>query len=322
MSAVSQEHFRVVGGWLNDLAVFVAGNSSVEEVRTKLAAMTGLLASKAPAECFTAESLEFCARKFKFMPSYAELWARLQTFERERSKQLAISGPSAAPAFDADVEDSGLPAASKALVGFWIRDFNAGGTPRQLTLSLDVMRSKATDGYRWLINARSDAGMRAADIAVRNHWGDAEHRWTPPSETEKDEVARTVDEVRAGRVEPLPRGVGVSGTVARALTMHTPDPQRPDPTHVPEAEPPPPPASTPPPEHVLARRMDNPLLRPLAERDAARAAEAQLQGHEFDHAPAQPAPVPPAPAPDPDDDDDWVPTFAPHLRVVPKVPRP
>jgi hypothetical protein len=61
MSGPSQAHFSFVGGWLNDLAVFVAGKAPLEDVKVKIAAMTGLLASKAPSEWFTPESLEFCA---------------------------------------------------------------------------------------------------------------------------------------------------------------------------------------------------------------------------------------------------------------------
>ena len=60
--------------WLSSLAVLVAGGrSSAEDAEIKLNAYAGMLQGKMPVCAFTRDTLDRAARRFKFLPSYAEL---------------------------------------------------------------------------------------------------------------------------------------------------------------------------------------------------------------------------------------------------------
>lgn len=60
--------------WLSSLAVLVAGGrSSAEDAEIKLKAYAAMLDGKMPVCAFTRDTLDRAARKFKFLPSYAEL---------------------------------------------------------------------------------------------------------------------------------------------------------------------------------------------------------------------------------------------------------
>lgn len=57
--------------WLKMLGVLCAGNATVADARMKVGAYSAML--NHPASCFTKESLDRAGRRFKFVPSYAEL---------------------------------------------------------------------------------------------------------------------------------------------------------------------------------------------------------------------------------------------------------
>lgn len=72
--------------WLSSLAVLVAGGrSSAEDAEIKLNAYAAMLEGKMPVCAFTRDTLDRAARKFKFLPSYAELTELLSAIVSPRT---------------------------------------------------------------------------------------------------------------------------------------------------------------------------------------------------------------------------------------------
>lgn len=224
------------------------------------------------------------------VPTLARLRKALDIWH-EANKPKAVVLPDSVDATD-------LPATDRALVRFWLRDF-AEGKPRQaLTISLSVLRRHAPSGYRWLLDTRSDGAMLAAEIAVTQRWGEAEHRWTPPTEEEKAAVAVIVRPYTAAM--DLPTGENRTPTPQQYADMRSDEgvvvPSKSASAESPAASGP---AGTPPDAHVQARRLENALLKPFAEQKAARQAEIDAGAIYEDYLPeATPEPEP-EPEPEP-----------------------
>jgi hypothetical protein len=79
---------RHVQDWLNRLSAIIPKSLELTDLAAKIDQLADMLVAKVPPDLFDSDSLEFCARRFKFFPGYAELWGRLQTYQRERPKSL------------------------------------------------------------------------------------------------------------------------------------------------------------------------------------------------------------------------------------------
>jgi hypothetical protein len=149
-----------IADWLNQLATIVPKAMEITDIAAKIDQLADLLVSKVPTTLFDTDSLEFCARRFKFWPTYADLWARLQTWQRERPKEQK-----ALPAPEGVEINPSLNAQDRALVRSWwnLRAENiANGT---LATALDVQR-------RWPAVFREicNTDTEAAAIAVKRGW--------------------------------------------------------------------------------------------------------------------------------------------------------
>lgn len=148
-----------LAGWINDLSSMTGGRSGDADLAVKIAAITHMLEKKAEPEWFTKDSLEFCLRKFKFFPSYAELWARLQGYNREREKQFALAAPVELP-----YDGHGLSNSDR----IWIKGWNdkRTGNRAEAAVFLSCVRKYASDGFKLLV--RDDEIAR--DIAMKRDW--------------------------------------------------------------------------------------------------------------------------------------------------------
>jgi hypothetical protein len=191
---------KVIAGWMNDLSVMVGARPDDADLRVRITAATAMLAQRAEPGWFTADSLEFCMRKFKFFPSYAELWARLQTFDREKSKQLALTSPPELP-----YEGSGLSTGDRSWCKGW-QDRREGNRAER-GVFLSCIRKFAPEGFKLLV--RDDEIAR--DIAAKRGW-----LREPRTET-----------------DPVPPSQDIRGKITNgaAMPIASGAPRSPDPAH-------------------------------------------------------------------------------------------
>lgn len=138
-------------------------------------------------------------------------WDRVPTLGRLRKALDAVAPKQqlADPYMPIELREMSIPGEDRQLASLWLRHFDEGHTERELTIELAVIRRYGPAGYRWLINARSNAGMRAAEIAVRQKWTGSRHE--AATDDEKDEVSRTVQQI--GSNLEMDRLYGPSGRV-------------------------------------------------------------------------------------------------------------
>lgn len=321
---MSLEHIR---GWLIDLSKHVGRAQDLGDLAALIESTAAMLETKAPPDLFTPDSLEFCLRRFKFFPAYAELWARLQTYQREQTKQLALPPPSVAAAFSSP--EAPISDADRPHVDAWLRA--EANKTADLGARLAVVRKLAARGFDWLVRNN----IRAGEIALHRGWiADADTSTMPERmRTEWDDpafITRRVADLTAERDDPRLAAVDanslrfMAGLVARwaPQNLHlipnevpkranaigaqrTPTPQqqadmRADDGIVtpPKITPESPPAARKPhgaltPEQLHEVRMNNPALRPFAEQKAARKAEIDAGAIYEDYLPeATPEPEP------------------------------
>lgn len=185
--------------WLVGLSQHVAKGHDGGDLAAMIERTAVMLAAKAPADLFTGDSLEFCLRRFKFFPTYADLWARLQTFQREQLKQHAIAGPSADSTSFPGADD--MPAADRAMVGFW-SEYQSGAKkfPSNVTRAtwLSMIRRPAPAAFQYIMS--TDDTARA--IALDKGW--IREPEEIANET-REVVHEQVREVRASTVDDAPR---------------------------------------------------------------------------------------------------------------------
>jgi hypothetical protein len=176
----------LIGGWLNDLAGMLGGKPLIDaELRDKVTAMTGMLARKAHPDWFTADSLEFCLRRFKFFPGYADLWARLQLFQREQSKQLVLAAPPDIPYAD----NPRLSDADRHWCKGWQKQRHEGAEADRVRF-LDTLRRYSSAAFEVLC---VDCEI-ARDIARRKGWISR-----PPATAEEQiAISKTVASIAHG----------------------------------------------------------------------------------------------------------------------------
>jgi hypothetical protein len=175
-------HSVVVATWLNDLAVLTAGNRPAEDLKVKVAALTGVVADAFPDPAvFTKASLYAISQQTTFLPSFAELHRLLTDWWQSNQPRMFF--------VPLELENASMSAEDRANVIVWLQHETAKDlSRREMTARLAVIRRYAPAGYRWVIANN----LLAADIAVTHRWAEAEHRWAPPSEEEKAAVARLV----------------------------------------------------------------------------------------------------------------------------------
>lgn len=162
---MSVNHIR---DWLTNLSQHVGRAQNVGDLAALIESTAAMLATKAPVDLFTPDSMEFCLRRFKYFPAYAELWARLQAYQRELSKQLALAAPPVSETLPG-ADDFDLTRSDQLMAQFW-NETRAGTRPlaRGVTLhtSLDVMRLTHERAYRYIIKTDPEAEA----IAVKAGW--------------------------------------------------------------------------------------------------------------------------------------------------------
>jgi hypothetical protein len=156
-------HHRLVGGWLNDLAILTAGNGRVEDQRAKVAAMTAVMADAFPMPAaFTKESLYAIGKQNNFFPSFGDLHRQLSAWwDTQRPRTFTVPP---------ELATAPLSSEDRAQVAAWLRAQIGGSVSAvDLRLRLGVVRRYAPAGFEWLV--RHD--LAAAGMAVRAGWGDA-----------------------------------------------------------------------------------------------------------------------------------------------------
>jgi hypothetical protein len=164
----------------------------------------------------------------------------------------------------ADLADADLSGEDRMNVQLWIEHHEKGDLgEKEMIGRLAVMRRYASKGYKWLIRQRTDAAMRAAEIAVRQRWVDEEHVWTPPTQEERDAVAAIVRQrfPTAQQADDLRADDGRVHVAARPIAAHA----APASIVMPDGRL----AGSLTPEHQRALRMGNPILREVQEREDA-----------------------------------------------------
>jgi hypothetical protein len=190
--------------WLMQLSSLTQKNLEITDMAAKIDLIADMLIAKVPIDLFTAESLEFCARRIKFM-TYADIWARLQAWQRERPKTLlALPSVGAEP----DPGDDTLTADDRMQIKVF-RERRAVGFPRtdemkdgkidplrappthgfgfdrRLTVALDIQRRYNPNVFQWLINNDNELAM----IAVRRGWDvPADHDYVAALKTEGEQL--------------------------------------------------------------------------------------------------------------------------------------
>jgi hypothetical protein len=155
----SPAHLTRVGTWLNDLATLVAGSTPLAEIKTKIAAVAGLLAEDFPhRDTFTKTSLAAMAKEFTFFPSYAELVRHLNRWwDINRPKTIPL------PEMDED-----MPEPDRAIVRSWneyrsgVKKLDCGNIEHWLS----IIRKYAPAAFAYL--CRTDT--LAAAIASSKCW--------------------------------------------------------------------------------------------------------------------------------------------------------
>lgn len=156
--------------WLNDLLQVIPKALEMTDIAVKIDQLTDMLAAKVPIDLFDADSLEFVARRQRFFPSYADLWSRLQAWQRTRPKLLKALAP---PDPEEEDIDPSLDVTAKALVLSWRKaranDFGHlrrhGDIEARMTVALGVLRrNEAAFAYV----CRTD--IEAERIALRRYW--------------------------------------------------------------------------------------------------------------------------------------------------------
>ena len=210
MGHLEIDHIR---RWLVLLSGHVARNQDVGDIAAVIEATAAMLAGKAAPDLFTPDSLEFCLRRFKFFPTYADLWARLQTFQRERdSHRAALNAPSSY----GPLSDAPMTGAERANAEVWLKAEASGATEAELVNRLSVLRKAQLDAYRWLIANNG----HARDIAEARGWESRERR-APPAE-EWGDPAKVLASVRNILVLPHPQASMLLGVLRRIVTDHAP----------------------------------------------------------------------------------------------------
>lgn len=150
-------HITTVGHWLTDLSTLTAGDTSLADLRAKVAATTGVLADAFPdPRCFTRDSLIAISRQNTFFPSFGVLHRQLGDYwERNRPREFSMPvGLSEAP----------LTSSDRANVVVWLQARMAGKTSESdLIARLAVVRRYAEAGFQWLVNN----DLFAAELAVK-----------------------------------------------------------------------------------------------------------------------------------------------------------
>lgn len=249
-----------VSGWLNDLRLACAVSREPQaDIEARLAVMTNAIIHEFPdSTLFGKEMLFAVSKQNTFFPGLADLSRQIGEW-RDAHRPKTFIVPS-------ELTDTDLTAEDRMNVQIWLEHDAAGDlSEREMTLRLGIIRRYSIKGYRWLLAQRTNAAMRAADIAVRQRWVDEEHVWTPPTQEERQAVSEIVrqrfptsqqaQDVRAddGRVsvaaspvaaQVRPAGIVMpDGRIAGSLSE----------------------------EHQRAYREANPILREVqAQQDAAR----------------------------------------------------
>lgn len=79
--------------WLIALGVLSAGSMPPAEAKAKIDAYSPMLAEEFSDWCFTPSSLAFCAKQFKFFPSFGELAAKLTEWRKDNTPPGAYDRP-------------------------------------------------------------------------------------------------------------------------------------------------------------------------------------------------------------------------------------
>jgi hypothetical protein len=268
-------HTASVAAWLNDLAALCGGNTPLADLRTRVAAMTAIVVDTFPDPAmFSKISLQAVASLNTFFPAFGDLQRQLLAWW-EKNRPRTFHPPQA-------LEGVGLSAEDQMAVTVWLEHEAARDlSERDMIMRLAVIRRYHGAGYRWLIGCN----LTASSIAVEHRWTETERRSAPPSEVEKDEVARAI-RTRMRYAEDAD-----GREVARPADTPAPAEAKPHGVLTPE--------------HLHAVRMGNPGLRPIAEREAQIAAMRRLahEAHTIDlpvededDAPQEEAPVSREPA--------------------------
>ena len=89
----TRQHIQTVAKWLADLADLTAGTVPLPDAKTKIAALSLILAEEYPQAAFTRPSLTEVARHCKYFPSFAEICTHLTAWWRENQPyRPAIAG--------------------------------------------------------------------------------------------------------------------------------------------------------------------------------------------------------------------------------------
>lgn len=160
--------------WLTRMARMLPKSGDVGDLAARIDDMAKLMAPKVPPAMLNADSLEFCLRRIKFFPSYAELWGRLQSYQRDhkpKDAQKALPAPPGHEAMFATLDAAPLSTPDRVSARIWLCLALEGGAGEQeLARRLGVERRYNPDAYRWLV-ANNEG---AAQIAQRQDWAAAD----------------------------------------------------------------------------------------------------------------------------------------------------
>jgi hypothetical protein len=144
--------------WLNRLATVVPKARELADLAVQIDALSDLLIAKVPTSLFSPDSLEYCARRFKFWPGYSDLWARLQEYNRAH--------PPRRPALPAPViDDPTLTPDDRSHVVSWTRLKGEWLMSNRLDSALSMHR-KWPASFAYICRTDPDA----AAVAVRRGW--------------------------------------------------------------------------------------------------------------------------------------------------------
>lgn len=186
----TRQHAQMVADWLLDLSKLTAGNTPLEDLATRVSAMTSVVADTFPdARCFTRKSLEHIAKQSSFFPSFATLHTQLAAWWGVHRPRSFVP--------PAELESANLSSADRMAVIVWLHRQAANDLPaHEMRMRLAVLRRHNPGGYRWL----TSNNLVAASIAVQEHWA-TEEPAAAPGDAEREAVAAIVRGV-VGTPEP------------------------------------------------------------------------------------------------------------------------
>lgn len=257
--------------WLMRMARMLPRSGEDGDLAVRIDDTAKLLAIKVPAALLNAESLEFCLRRIKFFPSYAELWGRLQAYQRDHKPQggqKALPPPPGHEALFAQLDAAPLSTADRHSARIWLRHAIEGSAgEKELVRRLGVERRYSPAAYRWIVENNEGA----AQIARRLGWAEADAPQGPVDPTQFQRLAGTLggrmrdDKALGGALQapplyPASRPLGGSADAASDALSASPQGSNPTPPRRPGQLSP---------EALRATRMANPALRAMVERQEA-----------------------------------------------------